>query len=37
MEAVCNIEGARLPVLTPNLKVGNLEETRVQTILCKHL
>jgi hypothetical protein len=26
MEAVCNLEGARLPVLTPNLKVGNLDK-----------
>lgn len=29
MEAVRNIEGARLPVLTPNMKVSNLEENRV--------
>ena len=26
MAAVCNLDGARLPVLTPNLKVGNLEK-----------
>lgn len=26
MRGVCNLEGARLPVLTPNLKVGNLEK-----------
>lgn len=31
MEAVRNVEGARLPVLTPNLKVGNLlpEEKKI--------
>lgn len=27
MQAVSNLEGARLPVLTPNIKVGNLDKT----------
>lgn len=32
MEAVHNLDGARLPVLTPNLKVGNLCSKRIQII-----
>lgn len=34
MEAVRDLDGARLPVLTPNLKVSDIEESRIQIVPC---